>query len=368
MKKIFVDTFLIFQIILWSNLFGSNFLCQAEESQDIATNENVVNSELTSEAFIDTYYLHDFNNLKTRNRPCTTQGYYDDEPAINLGYVDAKLSTDKWHGRLALQGGSSVRANYASEPKEFWQYVQEAYVGYQVSEKLWIDSGVYFSHLGPESWISRDNWTYTRSLISEYSPYYQTGARATYQWSKDVTAQLHLINGWQNISDDRNPALGMQLSFQMSPTQTFTYNNFIGNEKGIRIFNDFIYKYEPTDRLGFIMAFDIGSQERDSGENTAWWYGFSLMSRYKITSTISLSGRVEQYRDPHQVILLSEAPDSFNAIGLSTGVDISLLKKLLWRTEYKALIDNDKVFPRGNNFSDSSSFIVTSLTYSYDLY
>ena len=59
--------------------------------------------------------------------------------------------------------------------------IQEAYVGYRVTDKLWIDEGIYFSHIGFESWISRDNWTYTRSLDAEFTPYYQSGVKATYQ-------------------------------------------------------------------------------------------------------------------------------------------------------------------------------------------
>ena len=31
------------------------------------------------------------------------------------------------------------------------------------------------SPLGGESWISRDNWNYTRSLIAEESPYMKLG-------------------------------------------------------------------------------------------------------------------------------------------------------------------------------------------------
>lgn len=359
---------IIFFGVLTTNLIFYRSILHAQESP-AAGNPNISdNTTFTSQVFLDTYYLHDFNDPPSRKRAYTTQGYYDDEPAVNLGYVDTKYSGDNWHGRLALQGGSSVKSNYAGEPQEFWQYVQEAYSGYKFTDKLWIDGGIYFSHLGPEGWISRDNWAYTRSLISEYSPYYQAGMRATYQVSDKVSAQLHLINGWQNISDNRDPAVGMQLSYQLSSMHTFTFNNFIGNEHGVRLFNDFIYKYEPTDRLGFLAAFDVGSQERSGEQSTAWWYGFSIMSRYKLDSVVSLAARIEQYRDPHQVILASQTANSFAALGFSAGINIELLPKLVWRTEYKVLLDNDQVFPKEDGFSDSNSFIVTSLTYSYDLW
>ncbi len=324
-------------------------------------------TNVSSEIFVDTYYAHDFANLPARKRSYTTQALYDDEPALNLGFLDLEWSSDEWRGRLAAQDGSSVEANYAGEPEECWQYVQEAYAGYRVSDRLWLDAGIYFSHIGPESWISRDNWTYTRSLMSEYSPYYQLGMKASYQWSETLSTQLHLLNGWQNISDDRNPALGMQVSYILNPRYTLTYNNFIGYEQGTRIFHDLILKYDATDRLAFIGAIDYGTQERAPREGQAWWYGFSMMTRYKIVESVALAGRVEKYRDPHQVILASETDNSFSALGLSAGIDVTLLPQLVWRTEFRAFLDNDDVFSRDEGFSESTSFVVTSLSYSYDL-
>jgi hypothetical protein len=53
-------------------------------------------------------------------------------------------------GRLALQAGTSVRANYAAEAREgtiggdgLLGMLQEAYAGYQVTPALWIDAGIF---------------------------------------------------------------------------------------------------------------------------------------------------------------------------------------------------------------------------------
>ncbi len=58
--------------------------------------------------------------------------------------------------------------------------------------------------MGMESWISRDNPTYTRSLVAEYSPYYQSGVKFTWAPSSRITAQLDVVNGWQNISENNS--------------------------------------------------------------------------------------------------------------------------------------------------------------------
>ena len=80
--------------------------------------------------------------------------------------------------------------------------MQEAVVGVKLAENVWLDGGVFYSHLGLESWASRDNLTYTRSLVAEYSPYYQSGVKLTWTPSAKLTAQIDVVNGWQIVSEN----------------------------------------------------------------------------------------------------------------------------------------------------------------------
>jgi hypothetical protein len=134
-------------------------------------------TKITFGGFVDGYYAYDFNRPATLDRAYTTQAARHDEFNVNLAYVDATLSGPRLRGRFAAQFGTSVQANYATEPRlgtlsgpDVSRFIQEAFVGYQLAPTLWIDGGVFFSPFGSESWISRDNWTYTRSLIAENSP------------------------------------------------------------------------------------------------------------------------------------------------------------------------------------------------------
>ena len=102
---------------------------------------------------------------------------HEDQVNLNLAYIDGTLSTDNYRGRIALQTGDSVVSNYLSENDLFWRYIQECSFGYKINEDLWIDGGIYLSHIGAESFISGDNINYTRSLVAEFSPYYETGVK-----------------------------------------------------------------------------------------------------------------------------------------------------------------------------------------------
>ncbi len=313
--------------------------------------------------FVDTYIAHDFNHLPTRYRPYTTQPYYSDEGALNLGYVDAVLNTSRFRGRLALQYGSSVIANYADEPDEFVRYFQEAYGGVSISESWKIDAGIFFSHIGAESWISRDDFTPSRSIVADYSPYYQTGVRSIHEISESMHLEFHIVRGWQNISDDKQPCYGTQIAYRPTAATRFVYNTFVGDEDGTRVFNNVVIKHAFTDNFGIRSSFDLGAQNR-SDDSRAWWHGWSVVPHYTINDTYAIAGRVERYADPDQVLIQTLSGKSFNTTGLSVNLDTTLLPDLVWRNEYRVFISTQDVFPRREGFSASDSFVMTSLIYS----
>jgi hypothetical protein len=129
--------------------------------------------KVTFGGFVDGYYAYDFNRPPQIDRSYTTQPARANEFNINLAFVEAKVDGARVHGRLALQAGTSVQSNYAGEPtigsvsgSTLSRHIQEAFAGYKVADKLWIDGGIFYSHIGNETWVSRDNWTYSRSFVA----------------------------------------------------------------------------------------------------------------------------------------------------------------------------------------------------------
>ncbi len=316
----------------------------------------------TVSGFIDASMAHDFNSPPTRYRSYTTQPYYTDEPALNLGYVDATLQSERYRGRLALQYGSSVIANYTSEPEIAARYFQEAYVGLQISESLSVDVGIFLSHIGFESWISRDNFTASRSLVADYSPYYQSGVRSTYTFSTSLQGTVYLLRGWQNISGDRDPALGTQLDYKANDSTTLIHNTFIGNEHGTRTLNNFIIKHAVITDVDLVASYDIGTQARRNDSN-ALWNGFSVVSQYRLNKEYAAAFRIERYSDPHNAIVKTPLGRAFNTTGVSANIDYAITPALVWRTEYRAFIATRDIFPRHDSLSPSDSFVLVSLLY-----
>jgi len=325
--------------------------------------------------FVDTYYAWDANRPGDGERRFTTQAVRHDEMNLNLAWLGVTVERKRMRTRLTLQAGTSVQVNYAGEPRigatsgpDLARIVQEAVVGTRLTSQLWLDAGVYYSYIGLEGWSSSDSPTYTRSLVADYSPYYLSGAKLTWQPTPRVTAQLHVMNGWQNISENnRGKAIGGRVDYTVSPALTVSYANFLGNEqptgarRELRVFNQILAK--GTLPMGTMLQgqIDAGSQD---GQR---WYGLVGIARQSLTDRIALSGRVERFADPHQVIINTGAPDAFVGNGASLGVDVSLEGGVRWRSEVRQLYTTAPLFTESRSplSSRRNRLLVTSLSVAF---
>lgn len=65
--------------------------------------------------FIDSYYAHNPYRSSSRDNRYLTQPARWDEINVNLAYIDGKIETDQYRGRVAFQFGNSVNSNYKTK-------------------------------------------------------------------------------------------------------------------------------------------------------------------------------------------------------------------------------------------------------------
>lgn len=340
-----------------------------------ATATTDTTTQVTFGGFVDGYYAFDFNRPANFDRPFTTQAARHDEFNVNLAFLEAKLDAARMRGRLALQVGTSVQANYAGEPHngavsgpDLARFIQEAVVGTRIASNLWLDGGIFLSHIGMEGFISRDNPMYTRSLVADYSPYYESGVKATWQATSTVSALFTVVNGWQNISEtNAAKSVGVRLDYSPSSATTLSYFNYFGDEardsatqRQPRFYNGVGLRCALSPQLLVMGEVDYGTQRNASGNST--WHGGMVTGHYHVTPTAVIGGRVERYSDRDQVILVTGVADGLSANGVSVGVDVTPQPRVVWRSELRGLLAESAVFPkRTGDRSNSDLFVVTSL-------
>ena len=327
--------------------------------------------------FLDTYYAFDSNTPKDHEREYTTQPVRHNEFNINLAYVEAILKQETTRGRLALQFGQSVTKNTAGEPKDGAtsgpldaKVFQEAYLGKKVSEKTWIEMGIFLGNIGAESWISKDNWTYTRALNLDYVPYYSAGIRIDHAFNSKETAQLQLLNGWGNMSENnQGKAIGGQYKNVINDSLTFTYNNFFGDEEvtsskpRFRSYHNFILKWLKSDQWQYLFAFDVGEQSQKENNGVDGWFTATATVRRVLNATEAIAMRAEYYADPHQANVNTFTPNGFQVAGLSVNYDQNFDKNFMWRNEVRGFYSEDKIYPQGSGSKNRlDGFFVTSIS------
>jgi hypothetical protein len=327
--------------------------------------------------FMDTYYAYDFNVPKNHEREFTTQPVRHNEFNINLAYIEAVMKQEKTRGRLALQYGQSVIKNTVGEPRDGKtsgpqdaKVFQEAYIGKRLGNKTWLDFGIFLGNIGAESWISKDNWTYTRALNLDYVPYYSSGVRLEHSLTEKEVIQLQILNGWQNMSENNNgKAIGMQYKRLIKDKVTFTYNNFFGDEEVVssrsrfRAYHNFIFQWIKDDRWQYLGSFDVGHQSQQQNNGVDGWTATTLTIRRILNLKQSLAIRMEYYSDPHQANIVTGTPNGFQVSGASINFDQKMDETVMWRTELRGFNSKDEIYPQNSDGKNRlNGFLVTSFS------
>lgn len=337
-----------------------------------------INKPLTISGYAEVYYTADFNNPKNNNRPGFLYSHNrNNEININLAYIKTAYNTENVRANLALAAGTYMNANYAVE-QGVMKNVYEANVGLKISKKhnLWIDAGIFPSHLGFESAVGKDNWTLTRSLFADNSPYFETGAKISYtsESGKWFVSGL-ILNGWQRIQrvdGNSTPAFGHQLIFKPNEKLTINSSSFIGNDKPdsirqMRYFHNLYAVYQINKNLGITAGFDIGAEQKSKGsEQYNIWYTPVLIAKYNVTDKLSFTARGEYYQDEKGVIISTGTENGFKTFGYSFNADYQILPNLVWRTEIRNLNSKDAIFMnRTDEFNKNSLTATTALAVSF---
>jgi hypothetical protein len=320
----------------------------------------------TVNGFVDVYYAYDFNRHTGRDRSFTTQPLRHNEFNLNLGMIDVKHQADKVRGRFAFQTGTYVQSNLAVEPV-LLKNVLEASAGTRFGQKLWIDFGIFPSHIGFEGIVSKDNWNYSRSLLADYSPYYETGLSITATMSEKLTLRGLVMNGWQNIAETNgDKAGGTQLQYRPSGSLLFNWSSFVGNEmpdslaSRLRIFNDFYIQKQLSDKSSVAVVFDIGLQKQAGGDSYDAWHAASLMAKQTLNVRWALAGRVEYYMDKEGIIVPTGTPRNFQVASASLNLDYAPASNLLWRLEARGFSSKDAIYPSRTNLKTTDGVVTLS--------
>lgn len=349
---------------------GTTYLFAQEESKQ--------QHPLTIGGYAEVYYGQDLGRPVDNTRPQFLYSHNrTNEVTLNLAFLKATYSADRVRAGLSLAAGTYMNANYAAEAGVI-KNIYEASVGVKLSGKqnLWLDAGIMPSHIGFESAVGKDNWTLTRSLVAENSPYYEAGVKLGYtsqneQW---YLAALYL-NGWQRIrrvDGNTTPAFGLQVSYKPAPGVILNYSAFAGSDapdtlQRMRYFHNLYGIFQLSDRFGITAGFDFGMQQtaRSSDEFNNW-YAPVLIVRYSPVARIAIAARLEYYNDENGVIITTGTPGGFQTTGISGNMDYRITPNVVCRIEVRNFYSKDRIFTeRNGSMATTNTSMTTALAIAF---
>jgi len=327
--------------------------------------------------YLETYFGYDFNKPTDNNRPGFIYSHNrHNEVNLNLGFIKGSYDNGGIRANLAVMAGTYSNANLTAEPGVL-KNIFEANAGVKLSKSanLWLDAGVFSSHIGFESAISKDCWVLTRNISSENTPYYESGAKITYGTGDGkFTVAGFYLNGWQRMTrqnGNSQPAGGLQLTWKPSPQITVNYSNYLGTEgadsvRVQRMYHNLYGIFQLTEKFGVTLGFDYGTQDKAKGsDETNEVLSPVAIAQYKINPKWAVAGRVEYYEDKNGVFISTSTPNGFKTTGYSLNLDYAPISNAVLRLEGKVYDSKDKIFTRELSAVNHNAALTASIAVSF---
>ena len=311
---------------------------------NVNAQEDTISKSLSSKpkislmGYIDAFYAYDFNTPSTGKRQNFIFNFNrHNEFNINLGLLQLNVDHEKYRAKLAFQTGTYPQDNYTPE-QELMSNINRAHVGLSLNKQnnLWFDVGIFPSNLGFESALSIKNYTLSRSLVAESSPYYLAGAKLSYEPSDKWAYTLLVSNGWQKIMrtpGNSLPSFGTQIQYRPSENLNFNWSTYVGPEtshllRQMRYFSNFYAEINADKKLNWILGFDNGYQEGRSD-----WFAPVVIGRYNFSSKYALALRAEYFKDENQIIINAPFASNVEMLAFSANFDYKPFKNIALRIE-----------------------------------
>lgn len=348
-----------------------------QQNDTIKIIPQVENPALKFSGYVESYYAYDFNQPESNIRPGFIYSHNrHNEVALNLGFLKAAYDNGQVRGNFAIMAGSYANANLSAE-EGVLKNVYEANAGVKLSKtaNLWLDAGIFSSHIGFESAIGKDCWTLTRSMLADNSPYYESGAKLSYTSPSGKWFVSGLVlNGWQRIQradGNKTLAFGHQLTYKPNAKITLNSSSFVGNDKPdadkrMRYFHNLYGTFQLSDNFGLTAGFDIGAEQKaKSSDSYNSWYSPVIIAKYNVNERISLAARGEYYCDENGVIVATGTENGFKTFGYSLNFDYSIYSNVVWRLEARTLNSKDDIFVKNGDATANNTFVATAIAISF---
>lgn len=372
MKKIIIITILFTQLI-WSQNdslkirtpfenYNLTWINGQNRQKDFPLQLKDKNGEtiLTGVVYLDGHFNYNFAHPKDNTQTISAVTARSNEFSLALASIGIESNYKNTIGRLWLQTGSMLNIIQETDGSISrgrntstgnLKFIREAAAGYHfnVNYGLNVEMGIFMSYIGLESYLTQENWSYQRSMVCDFTPFYFQGARVQYYPTKNYKTELWLLNGWQSYNSwNKNPGIGNSNYFRPNENIQLVANFYYGKDSksgspelsNIMRFhhdNSIVYRYikktsnqKGISQAAFSLNNHYGFQQGDglkSKDN--YMMGSSLVNRLWFNQNkIGWTTRVDYVTNPGGYLAFTPAqsgliPNDYET-ALSEGKDLKM--------------------------------------------
>ncbi len=295
-------------------------------------------------AYVSTYYSLYTEDAVTNYVKHATMAARNNQFGLNMAMVSLAYKSSKLRSNITFHYGDIAESTWPQK----YNLIQEANAGINLVKNLWLDAGVFRSHIGLESTQPRENITSSMSLANVYEPYYFSGAKLTYLIGNKLSLQLNAFNSFSSIIEtNKNKIIGASVIYAPSNNLTFTYNFITGDDtpdsvtlKHQRYYHNLYLTYQKNKfTLGAELNYGLQQYSKQINAttlNTAAMNSGLLVLKHQTYAQIGFYGRGEWFSDVNE-ILSSGLGLSKYTWGVTTGVEYKPLKNIALSVEGRYL-------------------------------
>lgn len=326
---------------------------------------------VTGHVLLDAAYSTSFNAPSNHERVFTLQPSRNDQLGIMQGIAGVELRSTHLRGKVAAQTGWFADVLWTGADTAV-RWLSEAWLGVRLADGVWLDAGVYPSHIGAESMIARDNMLLSRLYASDATPYVETGVSLTWDESASTSIALHILNGWQRVIDNNDGvAIGTRITHRPTDAVSLTWSTFLGNEQPrgqeqqLRWYSNLWATWNVTESTTLTAIADIGAQERRSTAYDIAWY-LGAVAAVRVSPTLRLAARIEHMHDAYNM-LFTTSSQPFVSTSASVNLDVEIIRNVLLRAEARILQAPYAMFPSRTGLRMQDAFATLSASYAFQL-
>lgn len=339
-----------------------------------------VSPQVTISGYTDVYYATFSDESPSEAlQPYTTASPRSDRFGLNVAQLSINYQASRVRSTVTLHYGDIAQATWS----ETFNAVQEANIGLMILEDWWLDAGFFTTHIGTESFLPKNNLLSSTAVATFNEPFFQSGARISYEGSENFSAQLHVVSGY-NFFLDVNDAksVGVLLSYNLSEEWSLTYTNLLGREsldnlqpEQLRFYHNLYFNGTLGEKLRIIAGGDLGTQtnsQLDDGNATALMFNALATIRYQFTPAWSITARGELFSDSEGFIsgtLPTElgGEQGLQLTGLTLGAEYRPTDNSYLRIEGRSLATDDALtlFDQGTDNTRLEWMVTTGIYFDH---